>query len=192
VWNAKPFILAEAARIDPFYSKWFFWMDAGQMRDQRYVFTDWPDLNQMSRTFAEPSEVNFPKRPPPFIASSYPHPSAQQNNASRAHKLLFVLISPWPLSLCPLLGILDPIVVRDDNQVSSDLVEGGAFGGSHFAVEWYEQTYYRTMNAWVDDDFFMGKDQRIQNSLLIGYPHSFVALGAFHAHHQNDLCGNKV
>jgi hypothetical protein len=43
IWNAKPYLLEEVAKSNPFNSTYFFWHDIGAMRMKGEEFRNWPD-----------------------------------------------------------------------------------------------------------------------------------------------------
>ena len=217
VWNCKPFMVSLATKIDPFLSKYFFWMDAGQMRDAKVNhFNKWPNSNQIRKVFHEPNiliktiseednqhsqninstnninhdDNNYPLYPT-YNSYQHSHPSSSRSIDSRQHKILFVVVSPLPIRYCQLLNnaSFDPYAETNQTALRYNLVEGTNFGGTRHAIDWYQALYYDVMTNWLNRDFFMGKDQTIQNSLLLKYSHSFLVLKSFNINPHRFLCG---
>jgi hypothetical protein len=58
VWNAKPFLLNEAANSNPFNSSYFFWHDFAAMRASVKPFRAWPSLRRVEAVLSRPPHVD--------------------------------------------------------------------------------------------------------------------------------------
>jgi len=47
IWNTKPYLVAHAARNNPFNTSHFFWNDIGAYRDPAETFRKWPDNKKL-------------------------------------------------------------------------------------------------------------------------------------------------
>jgi Bacterial protein of unknown function (HtrL_YibB) len=119
-----------------------------------------------------------------------------RDNRSRA-------LGQWPLeSTVKELILTDPdrvlVGVVDDNSTSTyameqgplaaDFVQGGFFGGTARAVRWFHRAFQKWHDIYLAKGFFVGKDQRIFNALVLSFPRHFLALEAFRFPYE--VCGS--
>ena len=47
IWTAKPWMMLEATKRNPFKSSYFLWVDIGSFRWEHYPYKNWPDVGRM-------------------------------------------------------------------------------------------------------------------------------------------------
>ena len=179
-WAAKAWLVNQTATANPFHSKYFAWMDAGQFRNPHKPWQSPVDTHKLAAVFGE-NEADGEALPdhPPFPlynASRHSHPSAQPVS-SRLHKLLINLVNPLPPSYCTPTPI-DPLRTFPPTLLS-DHAAGQSFLGTAPAIHWYTTAYYALLLSYQQRALLWGKDQNVANGVLWGYRGSVVMLGGW-------------
>ena len=172
-WTAKPFLVNLSASLNPFHSKLFMWMDAGQLRNPHTRVTRFPHTPQLERLF---HDHQLPASPPYplYQPSRHPHPSASAVS-SRQHKVVMVLVHPYTPAFC------QPLYPERSHppHLLLDHHAGQSFIATLHSARWYSQLYYHTAKQWAERDWLIGKDQTLMNALVQGYRGSFIVVGAW-------------
>ena len=178
-WTAKPFLVNLSAALNPFHSKLFCWMDAGQFRNPHSAVTRFPSTQQVEALFHDSAEL--PSSPPYALHQPmlHPHPSASPVS-SRQHKLVMVLVHPYTPAFCE---ALDPATSHPPHLLL-DHHAGQSFIASAHSARWYSALYYDTAVAWAERAWLIGKDQTLMNALVQGYRGSFIVVGAWQVERQ--------
>ena len=162
-WNLKPWFLKEAARLNPFQSDWFFWMDAGYMR----ISSVGSDDTKSTGGF---EGYGF------YITTPYSYSVAEGDARGLVPNmdptvLNFLLIQPFPND--EMHGGYHYVSIKDR-------IAGNMFGGHAQAVDPWVDLYYQVFREYVDRKWFVGKDQNIMNTLCTEH-HEACALIDPHA-----------
>ena len=172
-WNAKAYLVNRTATENPFHSKYFAWMDAGQFRNPHKPWQSAVDVEKLAAVFGE-SEVESGAEYREYNATVHPHPSATAV-VSRQHKLLVNLVHTLPASYC---SPVDPLT-SFPLTLLSDHTAGQSFLGTAHAIHWYTDAYYRLLLSYQQRGVLWGKDQNVANGLVWGYKGSVIMLAAW-------------
>ena len=174
-WAAKAYLVNQTATLNPFRSRYFAWLDAGQLRSSEKPWKRAVDGQKLAMTFGE-SEEGLTERSPfrTFHGSRHPHPSARAV-VSRQHKLLVNLVHPLPASYCT---PFDPFITFPPTLLS-DHTAGQSYLGTAAAIHWYADLYYRLLLSYQSRGVLWGKDQNVANGVTFGYGGSVLLLGAW-------------
>ena len=174
-WNAKAYLVNETATLNPFHSKYFAWMDAGQFRNAARPWRSAVDAHKLAVVFGE-VEAGLSERPPfcAYDGGRHPHPSTSAV-VSRQHKLLVNLVHPFPASYCM---PFDPFTTSPATLLS-DHTAGQSFVGTAAAIRWYADVYYRLLLSYQSRGLVWGKDQNVANGITFAYKGSVMLLGTW-------------
>ena len=174
-WSAKAYLVNRTATSNPFHSKYFAWMDAGQFRNASKPWQSAVDADKLAVAFGETQET-ITGHPPSrtYDSSRHMHPSMAAVQ-SRQHKLLVSLVHPLPASYC---ASFDPFVTLPVTLLS-DHTAGQSFLGTASAIHWYAALYYRLLLSYQSRGAVWGKDQNVANGVTFGYKGSMLLLGAW-------------
>ncbi|KAG8907587.1 hypothetical protein FRB99_003511 [Tulasnella sp. 403] len=143
-WNAKAWLLQHAAeRYGGNATKWFFWLDAGALRET-HTFTHWPDLARVEEVFMEGSKVSHKPVEDLFFIPIWNPPDDSP------------FVHGWKQENGPM--------------VQYKMSEGSMFGGQLPAVKWWAATFYALHDRYLSDNKFVGKDQNIFNTIMFLNP----------------------
>lgn len=140
-WNLKPWFLKEAARLNPFQSDWFFWIDAGYMRV--------PPSNGVAG-----SKGGWIPMPHSYTAATGSALDVVPAMDDTVMNLL--LIQNFPME--EMNGGYHYITGRDR-------IAGNMFGGHQRAINAWVDLYYQVFREYVERRWFVGKDQNLMNTL---------------------------
>ena len=171
-WNAKAYLVNETATANPFHSKYFAWMDAGQFRNRHKPWQLAVNAHKLAETFGE----ELPRQLPSSVreGGGHLHPSAGAV-VSRRHKLLVNVVHPFPASYCT---PFDPFVTFPPTLLS-DHTAGQSFIGTATAIRWYADVYYRLLLSYQARDVVWGKDQNVANGITFAYHGSMLLLAVW-------------
>lgn len=143
VWDAKAFMLADAARKSPGYD-YYFWQDAGSMR-KPLGYRQWPDPNRIQFLFSRAEQSSDVTANELILMPFWREPTQNEKDWNGTLK-----------------GPLD-----------SELSEGSFFGGRIDAVKWFESTFYSYLDQMLQKGHFVGKDQTLYNAIVALHPAKF-------------------
>jgi len=160
-WNAKAWFLEDAAtRHSGNHSRWFFWSDAGALRE-KHVFADWPDPYRTEELFSRASR-SMNTSPPPLIfipIFDAPESSTKTDGWTMANGPLNL----YMMSEGGLYQILPKVPL-------THYCIGSFFGGNLASIGWWSSTFYRLHDYYLSRNMFVGKDQNLFNSMMFLYP----------------------
>jgi hypothetical protein len=147
IWNEKPFLLAEAAEINPFNSEWFAWCDIGCVRDDKLadISVGFPfGLQKFPKNKMVLSMVGFPQRQDIHMIDGISTMFLNLNNTT----------------------CCEPVI----------RIQGGFFAGQKATITKYVEMWRAELQKWMSKKIFTGKDQYMMYNLLLNHPDFFSVL----------------
>jgi hypothetical protein len=142
IWAEKSNFLKITAEENPFNSQYFMWCDIGCFRN-RYGLKDIP-LDKI-RNWPNPKKVSLIPR----------------------DKICLTQTGTFPILCCKLME--NGLTEKEFTNVPAS-IGGTMFIGSKEAVNEWHCKYYQTLQKFVDNNRFIGKDQNIMANIYIAYP----------------------
>jgi hypothetical protein len=145
LWNEKTYFVEKAIEKNPFESKWFFWTDIGCCRNK----------NDISKII------------------NYPNIFKLLDLELNTNKMLLSYIEPLQESDILLDDNGIPLIFNNKSSTQSCdniiRVQGGFFGGNIDCWKRWTQLYTNTIELFIKNNVFGGKDQYIMATIDIKY-----------------------
>lgn len=144
LWNSKVWMLHEALALFSKTGALYFWLDVGNYRMPSSNIVAWPD------------PVKLHKLPIKDL---------------RAKEMLQLLYKEpnhfYPLFKPESRNITLEGSIFDYGRHHSDCIMGCFFGGRPPGIKWYNEIYYKKLEAWYNEGLFIGKEQNLFDAIAM-------------------------
>lgn len=149
IWNEKIFLVERATKINPFRSEWFFWVDAGSIRDNLMIekIIEFPNIQIIEKYL-------------------------------KKDKILFSLVNDFKKEDFILNNNNIPIILKNRNEMTSckvlSLIQGGFFGCHLKMIQTFVKMFINEIEWFKYTNTFGGKEQNLFISMFIKYTNDFI------------------
>jgi len=151
IWSSKPFLLKEGLSNMRKQKeyKYAFWVNSDTFRDQ-HPWRSWPAPERVEEIWKEGSEAS----------------------GTSADELLF-----FPFAGMPHGSMI--FWSEGMGPIDNDFSQGSFFGGMPNAISWWCGAYYAYRDHWLKQDHFVGKDESVNNAILLLYSRKIIGTWLF-------------
>jgi hypothetical protein len=171
IWHERFISLThEAIRINPFKSRYFFWVDIGSFREPKEPIPNFPSFNKIRNVM---SNDKFILASPLYFDQNQIEmkdlPDGEKGSESRkgteSRKIFSKLLNTHDGKSC------DP---------TNTTVQGGFMGGSIEGWKLFKDLYLKQLKLFIDHKIFGGKDQQLLTNMYLTNPDKFTLLVGQH------------
>lgn len=142
IWAEKSNFLKRAKTLNPFNSNFFFWCDIGCFR------------NRQEKNDVKLDMIKF-------------FPNERKVRSIPTNKVILIQTGRFAPNCCSLNS--NGLTIEEFTYYSHT-ISGTMFGGHSEIIDEWHQKYYETLERFIDNNRFAGKDQSIMANMFVQYP----------------------